>query len=141
MRLARSGSSDRDDVEPLDDEAAAGEVAHKGFIDRSVLEGEVDVVGQRQHHDGELVLDRARLFLRDLGLQEIADEALRLVLALNGCGQRLVVYQGAGLNPRDPQRPATYGQNRHSLPWRAGGLLGLRRPPYVERGARRHLRS
>jgi hypothetical protein len=57
-----------------------------------LLEREVvDVLGQRQLGDRELVFDRARLLLRDLGFQEIADEALRLVLALERRGQRLVV--------------------------------------------------
>ena len=64
----------------------------RGFVDRRVLEGEVlDILGQRQLGDGELVFDRARLLLGDLGLQEIADQALRLVLALDGCGQRFVI--------------------------------------------------
>jgi hypothetical protein len=36
------------------------------------------------------LIERA-CFLGDLGLQEIADEALRLMLALDGHGQRLAV--------------------------------------------------
>jgi hypothetical protein len=65
----------------------AGEIAHQRLIDRRVLEGEVfDVLGQRPLGDRELVLDRA-----DLVLQEIADETLRFVLALDRRGQRLVV--------------------------------------------------
>ena len=51
----------------------------------------VDVLGQRQLGDGELVLDRARLLLRDLGLEQIADEALRFMLAFERGGERLVV--------------------------------------------------
>jgi hypothetical protein len=58
-----------------------------GVVEREV----VDVLGQRQLGDRKLVFDRARLFLRDLGLQEIPDEALRLVLALDRRGKRLVV--------------------------------------------------
>ena len=50
----------------------------------------VDVLGQRQLGDGELVLDRARLLLGDLGVEQIADDALRLVLALDGGGDDLV---------------------------------------------------
>jgi TolB-like protein len=76
MRLARSGSADQDGIALLSDEAAAGEIAHQRLVDRRVLECEVvDVLGQRQLGDRELVLDRARLLFRDLGLQEIADEA------------------------------------------------------------------
>ena len=82
MRLARAGSADEDDIALLDDEAATGEVAHESLIDRRAFEAEVvDVLGQRQLGDGELVLDRARFFLGDLGLQKIADKALRLVFA------------------------------------------------------------
>ena len=92
MGLAGSGSSDQDDVSLLGDEAAAGEIAHESLVDRRVIEREVvDVLGERQLGDRELVFDRARLLLRDLGLQEIADEALRLMLALERGGQRLVV--------------------------------------------------
>jgi hypothetical protein len=37
----------------LGDESAAGQIAHKGFVDRRVLEGEVvDILGQRQLGDG-----------------------------------------------------------------------------------------
>jgi hypothetical protein len=92
MRLARAGSADQDDIALLRDDAAAGEIAHQRLVDRRVLERVVaDVLGQRQLGDRELVLDRARLLLRDLGLQEIADEALRLILALERRGQRLIV--------------------------------------------------
>jgi hypothetical protein len=49
---------------------------HDSLTDWRVLEGEiVDILGQRQLGDSELVFDRARLLLRDLGIQEIADEA------------------------------------------------------------------
>src|SRR5580704_6489420 len=92
MRLACAGPADEDDVALLGDESAAGQIAHESLVDRRILEGEVfDVFGQRQLGDGELIFDRARLFLRDLGLLEIANEPLRLVLALERCGQRLVV--------------------------------------------------
>ena len=86
MRLAGSGSTYKHGVALLCDEVAAGEVANEGLVDRRVLEGEVvDVFGERQLGDGELILDRPRLLLRDLGAQEVSDKALRLVLALE-CG-------------------------------------------------------
>ena len=92
MRLAGAGSADEHGVALLGDEAAAGEVANEGLIDRRVLEGEVvEVLGERQLGGGDLILDRPRLLLRDLGAQEVADEALRLVLALERGGERLVV--------------------------------------------------
>src|SRR5271166_2864486 len=67
MRLARPGSTDEDDVALLGDEAAAGQIAHESLVDRRGFECEVvDVLGQRQLGDRELVLDRACLLLRDL---------------------------------------------------------------------------
>jgi len=75
MGLAGPGSPDQHDVTLLGDEGAAGEIANEGLVDRRVLEGEVvDFLGERQLGDGELVLDRPRLLLRDLGAQEVADE-------------------------------------------------------------------
>ena len=50
----------------------------------------VEVLGERQLGDGELVLDRAGLLLVDLGLEQVADDALGLVLALDGGGHDLV---------------------------------------------------
>ena len=75
MGLAGSGSADQDDVALLGEEAAAGEIANEGLVDRRVFEDEVvGVLGERQPGDRHLVLDRARLLFRDLGLQQIADE-------------------------------------------------------------------
>ena len=91
MRLAGSGAADQDEVALLCDEVAAGEIAHKALIDRGPVEGKLaDVLGERQLGDGQLVSDRARLLLRDLGLEQIADKPLRLVLALDRGGQGLV---------------------------------------------------
>ena len=72
-------------------ELAAGEVAHQRLIDRRSVEGEVvEILGQRQLGDGDLVFDRARLLLGDLGFEQIADDALRLVLTLYRGGDDLV---------------------------------------------------
>ena len=72
-------------------EATAGELVHERLIDRRALELEVvEVLGKRQLGDGELVLDRARLLLADLGLEQVADDALRLMLTFDGCGHDLV---------------------------------------------------
>src|SRR5256885_7342509 len=55
------------------------------------LELEVgEVLGERQLGDGELVLDRARLLLVDLGVEQITDDALGFVLAFDGRGHDLV---------------------------------------------------
>ena len=83
--LAGSGAADQDHVALMGKELAAREVAHQGLVDGRAREGElVDVLGERQLGDGDLVLDRARLLLGDLGLQEVADDHLRLVRALHG---------------------------------------------------------
>ena len=80
------------DVALLGDEAAAGEIANERLVDRRVLEGEVvEILGERQLRGRDLILDRPRLLLRDLGAQEVAVEALRLVLALERGRERLVV--------------------------------------------------
>ena len=66
--LAGAGAADQDEVALLGEEAAAGEVAHQGLVDRRAVEDElVDLLGQRQPGDGDLVLDRAGLLLGELG--------------------------------------------------------------------------
>ena len=71
--------------------SAAGEVVDERLVDRRALELEVvEVLGERQLGDGELVLDRARLLLADLGVEQITDDALRFVLAFDGRGHDLV---------------------------------------------------
>jgi hypothetical protein len=59
-----------------------------GFpADRRALELEVvEVLGERQLGDGELVFDRARLLLADLGVEYITDDALGLMLAFDSSG-------------------------------------------------------
>src|SRR5919106_4686409 len=92
VALSGAGAADQHDVALLLEEAAAGEVAHQRLVHRRRVEVEVvDVLGQRQLGDRHLVLDRPRLFLVDLGLEEIADHPLRLVLPFHGCGDDLVV--------------------------------------------------
>jgi hypothetical protein len=87
-----AGSPYQHGVALLGKKAAAGERADQRLVDRRVLEHEVvDVLGERQLGDGQLVLDRARLLFGDLGAQQVADEALRFVLTLERDGQRLVV--------------------------------------------------
>ena len=73
-------------------EGTAGEIAHQRLVDRYILEVErVDVLRERHLGDRHLVLDRARLLLAELGRQEVADDALRLVLALHRRGDDLVI--------------------------------------------------
>jgi hypothetical protein len=70
---------------------AAGKLVDESLVDRRVLELKaVEVLGERQLGDGELVLDRACLLLADLGVEQIADDALGFVLAFDGRGHDLV---------------------------------------------------
>ena len=71
--------------------ATAGEVVHERLVDRRAIELEViEVLGERQLGDGELVLDRPRLLLTDLGVEQVTDDALRFVLAFDGRSHDLV---------------------------------------------------
>jgi hypothetical protein len=137
VRLAGAGSADEHGVALLGDEAAAGEVANEGLVDRRVLEGEViEVLGERQPGGGDLILDRPRLLLRDLGAQEVADEALRLLLALERGRERLMRQRPscrrASARPScrglafTPSSGAPYGV--------VAGAVGDRRMAQAERG-------
>jgi len=91
MGLAGAGSTDQHSITLLGDESTAGEIAHQCFVDRRTVELEVvEVLGERQLGDGELVFDRARLLLVDLGSEQVADDALRLMLAFDGRGHDLI---------------------------------------------------
>jgi hypothetical protein len=91
MRLAGTGAADQHDIALLCQEVPACEIANQSLIDRRIVELEVvDILGQRQLGNGDLVLDRARLLLADLRRQPIAHHALRLVLTLDCRGDDLV---------------------------------------------------
>jgi hypothetical protein len=85
MGLAGAGPANQDGIALLGDEAAAGEIIDQRLVDWCTLELEVlKVLGKRQLGYGELVLDRASLLLVDLGVEQVADNALGFVLALDG---------------------------------------------------------
>jgi hypothetical protein len=91
MGLASASPADQHGVALLGDEAAASKVIHERLIDRGALELEViEVLGERQLGDGELVLDRARLLLVDLGVEQITDDTLGFMLAFDSRGHDLV---------------------------------------------------
>jgi len=50
----------------------------------------VEILGERQLGNGELVSDRTRLLLVDLGGKQITNDTLRLVLAFDRRGHDLV---------------------------------------------------
>jgi len=92
MRLAGSRASDENDIVLFGEEGTGRELPHQPFIDGRVDEVEViDILGQRQLGDGDLVFDGARLFLCNLRLKQITDDAGRLILALDAGGHDLVV--------------------------------------------------
>jgi hypothetical protein len=75
----------------LGDEAAAGEIIDQRLVDGCAFELEVlKILGKRQFGNGELVLDRAGLLLVDLGVEQVADNALGFVLTLDGSCHNLV---------------------------------------------------
>ena len=79
MGFASAGPTDQYGIALLGDEATSGKVVDERLVDRRTLELEaVEILGERQLGDGELVFDRARLLLVDLGVEQIADDALRL---------------------------------------------------------------
>jgi hypothetical protein len=79
-----TGAADQNDIALLGDEAAAGEIIDQRLVDWRAVELEVgDVLGKPQLGDGELVLDRSGQLLIDLGGKQIANDALRFVLALD----------------------------------------------------------
>src|ERR1700691_581289 len=91
MGLAGAGSADQHGVALLGNEVSAGKFVDKRLVDRCALELEVvEVLREREFGDGELVLDRARLLLADLGVEQITDDALRFVLAFDGRGHDLI---------------------------------------------------
>src|SRR6516162_6441759 len=91
MGLASPSSPDQHDIALLGDEAAAGEIIDERLVDRRAVELEVfDVLGEWELGDRELVLDRSGLLLADLSGKQLADDALRFMLALDGGRHDLV---------------------------------------------------
>ncbi|MDT4868427.1 hypothetical protein FQZ97_1033890 [compost metagenome] len=92
MALSGSRAADEHDIALIGDEGAGSQLPYQGLIDRRIVEGEVvDVLGERQLGDAELVANGAGLLLGDLRLQEIADDARRFVLSLDAVSHDLVV--------------------------------------------------
>ena len=112
VRLAGPGAADEHEVALLQEEAAAGEVTHERLVDRRLCKGEVlDLLGERQLRHGDLVLDRARLLLGELGCEQVADDPLRLMLPLDRGRDDLIV----GRPHAEQLEPAHGGQDLGSL--------------------------
>jgi hypothetical protein len=66
--MCLAGAADQNNIALLGEESAAGEIAHQCLVDRRSIELEViEILGERQLGNGELVFDRACLLLVDLG--------------------------------------------------------------------------
>lgn len=76
MGLAGPGAADQHGIALMGEEVAGGEVAYQGLVDRGVVEHEVvDVAGERQLGNGDLVFNRAGLLLADLSVKALAPVA------------------------------------------------------------------
>lgn len=92
VALARSPAADENNVALIGNEGAGGQFPHQDFIDGRVGEVEVvDVFCQRQLGNTELVVNGPGLFLGDLRLQEVADDARWFVLPPDAIAHDLVV--------------------------------------------------
>ena len=90
--FASASSADQNQITLMVEEVAGGQIADQRLVDFRRFEVElVDLFGQGQLGDGHLVFDRAGLLLRNLGVQQVADDLLRLMLAFDGCRNDLVV--------------------------------------------------
>ena len=79
MRLAGSRAADEDGIALIGQEGAGRQLAHQRLVDGCAGELEVSQLpGQRQLGDGESILDRARLLLGDLGLEQVANDSWAL---------------------------------------------------------------
>ena len=91
VALAGAGSADQYGVALVGEEGAGGQIADHPFVDGSTGELELgELLGQRQLGDSELVFDRTGLLLGDLGFEELADDPLHRVLALQPVGHQLI---------------------------------------------------
>ena len=128
MGLAGAGAADQHDVALGFEEAAHGEVADQGLVDRRGGEVEVgQLLGRRQPGGRHLVLDGARLLVGDLGLQQRTDDLLHRMAALEPVGEDVVI---GGAHACELQR-CHHRQHLMTLHGRppSGGRSADRRPP------------
>ncbi len=92
MGFAGSGSPDQDQTALMIQEVPAGQAPDERFVDGRRFEVEfVQFLGQGELGDRHLVFDRTGLLLADLGIQQVADDLLRVVLTLDRRGHDLIV--------------------------------------------------
>src|ERR1700712_5718117 len=92
VRLPRAGSADQHDVALVGKKVPACQIADQRLVDRRVAKQEViDILGQWQLGDRDLVSNGPCLLLADLGGQQITDNAGRFMLALGRHSDDLVI--------------------------------------------------
>lgn len=92
VRLAGSGSADQHKITLMVEKVSGRQIADQGLVDLGGLEVELlEFLGQWQLGDGHLIFDRARLLLTDLGGQQVTNDPLGFMLALDRRGDDLVV--------------------------------------------------
>jgi hypothetical protein len=92
VALAGARAAYENNIALIGNKGSGGQVADKAFIDGRVGKVEVvDILGERQLGDAELVADGAGLLLGYLGLQKIANDTRRLMMALDAVAHDLVI--------------------------------------------------
>ena len=88
MGLAGPRAANQHDIALLAEELPAGQIPHQRLVDRRIIEGELfNLPGIGQLGGGDLVFDRARLLLVDLGGQKISDDLAGFVVVPDlACG-------------------------------------------------------
>jgi hypothetical protein len=89
----------------LGDEAAAGEIIDQVWLMGCHRNGSRRGPWQATFWDGEVVLDPSGLLLVDLGVEQVADNALGFVLALHGSRRDLVEGCLMPSSMSSPERP------------------------------------
>ena len=91
MGLARTRATNQHSVALIGNESARGEILDQSLVDWCAIKGEVvNVLGQWEFGDLELITDGAGLFLDNLRLKQIAHNVRRLMLAFDPDGFNLL---------------------------------------------------
>ena len=92
MGLPRARAADQHDIALAGEEGAGREITDQALVDRRAGELEArNLLGERQLRRRHLILDRARVLIGDLRRQQLADDVLVGVLALDLISDHLVI--------------------------------------------------
>src|SRR5438093_6952364 len=99
--MNRDRAADENNVALAGNEAAACKLAYQSFIDgRTAKVKIINVLCQGELGYPDLIFDRACLFFADLGLQEIADDERRVMLALDATRHDHIIGNFNHLEPQ-----------------------------------------